>query len=137
MEAKIGIDGLAEFGRGLRRLDSEAPKALRVALNDAAELLIDRTRTLIPKVSGAAAASLKASSTRSSARVAVGGRRAAYYPWLDFGGQGRQRGRPAKREFIKEGRYLYPTLRRVRPEIEKSLLTAITGVARSAGLDVD
>jgi hypothetical protein len=136
VEAKISIDGLAEFNRGLRKLDSEAPKGLRIALNGAADLLVQKTVPLIPRRSGAAAASLKAKSTRTSARVSVGGRNAPYYPWLDFGGRTGPK-RSVERPFYTEGRYLYPTLRRIRPEIEQALRDGIVAVARDAGLDVD
>jgi hypothetical protein len=136
VEAKISIEGLAEFNRGLRKLDKEAPKALRIALNGAADLLVARTVPLIPRRSGRAAKSLKARSTRTSARVAVGGRNAPYYPWLDFGGK-TGRNRSVDRPFYSEGRYLYPTLRRIRPEIENVLRSGIVAVAQDAGLDVD
>lgn len=135
MDAKIAVEGLAEVNRALRKLDKEAPKGLRLAGNEAASLLIDRTRPLIPRVSGRAAKSLAARSTRTSSRVAMGGPRAPYTPWLDFGGEGRRRGRPPARPFLKEGRYLYPTLRRVRPEIERTLDAALSQVIRDAGLD--
>lgn len=137
MEPKVSIKGLAEFNRGLRKLDSEAPKQLRIGLNSAATLLIDKTRPEIPSKTGAARASLKARSTRTSARIAIGGRKAGYYPWLDFGGQGRRRGRPPARPFIQGGRYLYPTLGKVRPQILEQLDAAIRTVARDAGLAVD
>jgi hypothetical protein len=136
VETKVSIEGLAEFNRGLRKLDKDAPKGLRLALNAAAELLVAKTLPLIPRRSGAAASTLKAKSTRTSARVAMGGRRAPYMPWLDFGGR-TGRNRSVERPFYKEGRYLYPTLRRVRPEIEEVLLKGLTDVARDAGLDVD
>lgn len=136
MDAKIAVTGLAEFNRGLRRIDADAPKELRKSLNTSADLLVRRTRPLIPKLTGRAAGSLKAASTRTSARVRVGGSKARYYPWLDFGGRTGIR-RSVERPFYKEGRYLYPTLRRVRPEIEASLLGALTDVARGAGLEVD
>lgn len=135
--AKISVQGLAEFNRSLRKLDSDAPKALRIALNGVADLLVGKIQPQIPRRTGAAAGSLKARSTRTSARIAVGGRRAAYYPWLDFGGEGRRKGRPAARPFIKEGRYVYPTLRRERPSIEDRLGQALVAVATGAGLDVD
>lgn len=136
MDVKVGIEGLAEFNRGLRKLDKEAPKGLRIALNGAADLLIKRTVPTIPRRTGRAAASLVAKSTRTSARVSVGGRRAPYYPWLDFGGRTGP-GKSVERPFYKEGRYLYPTLRRVSPEIEAKLGEALVAVARDAGLDVD
>lgn len=136
-DLKIEVGGLAELNRGLRALDKDAPKQLRLAFNEAAELLVDKTRPTIPTRTGAARASMKARSTRTSARVAVGGKRAGYFPWLDFGGEGRVKGRPAHRPFLKEGRYVYPTLRRIRPDIEASLQEHLTAVVTGAGLEVD
>jgi hypothetical protein len=137
MQAKIEVGGLAALNRGLRAIDSEAPKQLRLTFNEAAETLVERTRPEIPSVTGAARASMKARSTRTSARVAVGGKRAAYYPWLDFGGEGRVKGRPAPRPFLKDGRYVYPTLRRIRPEIEQMLADGLSAVIANVGLQED
>lgn len=133
-DLKVEVGGLAQLSRALKRVDSEAPKQLRLGLNDAAQLLIDRTKPKIPAVTGAARRSMVARSTRTSARIAVGGRKAPYFPWLDFGGEGRVKGRPAKRQFFKEGRYVYPTLREIRPQIEQKLQDSITAVINSAGL---
>ena len=137
MEARISIGGLAALSRGLRAVDKDAPKALRLAFNEAAELLVVRAGPKIPAVSGAARRSLKARSTRTSARVGVGGKKAPYVPYLDFGGQGRKPGRPPARPFIREGRYVYPTLREIRPQIEAQLQAALTAVIRDAGLEAD
>ncbi len=137
MEQKIQVIGLSQVNRGLRAIDAEAPKQLRLALNEAAELLITKARPEIPAISGAARSTLKARSTRTSARIAVGGKKAPYFPWLDFGGQGRVKGRPAPRPFIAEGRYIYPTLRAVRPEIEQALQDAISAVISGVGLEED
>lgn len=134
---KVEVGGLAQLNRGLRALDAGAPKELRLALNEAAQLLVDRTRPKIPQVTGAARRSLVARSTRTSARVGVGGKKAPYYPWLDFGGQGRKPGRPPARTFLREGRYVYPTLRQERPRIEAALGEALTRVIRNAGLEED
>lgn len=136
-DLKVEVGGLAQLSRGLKEIDAGAPKELRIALNSVSDLLIEHVRPKIPSVSGAARRSLVARSTRTSARVAVGGKRAPYFPWLDFGGQGRRPGRPAPREFIREGRYVYPTLRQIRPKIEAQLQDAITAVVRNAGLEVD
>ncbi len=134
MQPAIQVEGLAEINRALRKVDSDAPKALRVALNGVAEFLVDKTRPQIPKRTGAAAASLKAQSTRTSARIAVGGKRAPYYPWLDFGGRTGRR-KATVREFITEGRYLFPTLGRERPAVERRLGTALSAVVKASGLD--
>ncbi len=135
MESKIQVEGLAQVNRALRAVDKDAPKGLRLAFNAAAEMLISEVRPKIPQVSGAARRSLVARSTRTSARVGVGGKRAPYYPWLDFGGQGRIKGKPAPRPFIREGRYVYPTLREIRPRIEAELQEKLTAVIADAGLE--
>jgi hypothetical protein len=134
-DVKIGIGGLARLSRGLKAVSADAPKELRLALNSAADLLVDETRPKIPSLTGAARRSLVARSTRTTARVGVGGAKAKYYPWLDFGGEGRVKGRPARREFIREGRYIYPTLREIRPRIEAKLHESISAVIRNAGLE--
>jgi hypothetical protein len=136
-ELKVEVVGLAALNKGLRAIDKEAPKELRLALNEAAQLLVDRTRPKIPSVSGAARRSLVARSTRTSARVAAGGKKAPWFPWIDFGGEGRVKGRPPKREFVREGRYIYPTLREIRPRIEAQLQESLSKVVRDAGLEVD
>ena len=40
-EVSVRITGLAEFSRNLKKLDSDLPKALRVAMNDAANVVVD------------------------------------------------------------------------------------------------
>ena len=136
-DLKVEVVGLAQISRSLKAVDAQAPKELRIALNTVSDVLIGAVRPKIPEVSGASRRSLVARSTRTSARIAVGGKTAPWYPWLDFGGQGRIKGRPAPREFIREGRYLYPTLREIRPRIEQELRDAITRVIENAGLVVD
>lgn len=131
----IRIDGLVEFQRALRDLDSAMPKLLRQALNEASQLVIDRARPGIPRRSGRAAQSLKVRSSQRKAAIAAGGRRAPYYPWLDFGGRTGP-GRSVNRPFLTEGRYIYPALRRNRDEITRKLEAAVAEVARAAGVEV-
>lgn len=136
-DLKISVGGLAALSRGLKKIDADAPRQMRLCFNAAADLLVDRTKPTVPEKSGAARRSIKARSTRTSARVGVGGRKAPYFPWLDFGGQGRIAGRPAARDFLKEGRYIYPTLRKIRPQIEQSLHDGISAVIAGAGMVED
>lgn len=132
----VKVDGLAKFAKGLRKLGADLPKGLRVALNQASEFLIDNTLPKIPKRSGRAAGSLKARSSQKAVRIAVGGRAAPYYPFLDFGGHVGPDDSVA-RPFFTEGRYLYPTLREHRDDFTKIMQGAVLGIARDAGLDVD
>lgn len=132
----VSIEGLVEFRKALRQLDKEAAKGLRVALNEGAELVLGRARPLVPSRSGRARASMKVRSSQTAVRVAVGGQKAPYYPWLDFGGKVGRNDSTARR-FYSDGRYLYPSLREVRAEISDVLARSLTDVARRAGLDVD
>lgn len=134
--SRIEISGIKEFQRALRKMDADLPKQLRIALNQASQLVIDKARPGIPRRTGAAANSLKVRSSQREARIAAGGRKAPYYPWLDFGGKV-GRGKSVERAFFKEGRYIYPALRKNREEITRVMMTAITDLAQGAGLDVD
>lgn len=132
----IKVVGLNEFRRGLRGMDKGLPKSVRLALNDVANVLIDAVRPQIPKRTGAAAASLKAQSTQSTARIAVGGRAAPYYPWLDFGGKTGPK-KSVDRPFYKAGRYIYPTLAEKTDEIQAAMLKALAQLASTNGIEVD
>jgi hypothetical protein len=133
---KITIAGLREFQRALKTMDTGLPKMLRVVLNEATGVVIDWARPRIPQRTGRARASLKARSSQRAARVAIGGNRAPYVPWLDFGGEGRVKGRPAARPFIKDGRYLYQGLKVKRAEVTDMMAAGLAQLAREAGLEV-
>lgn len=139
MVAKIQITGLREFQRALKTMDAGLPKQLRLALNEASREVIDYAQPRFPRVTGRAAASLKARSSQRAARVALGGRRAPHAPWLVYGGQGRVRGRPAPRPFIKGGRDFgpYAALDHRRERITEILSDALSQLARDAGLEVN
>jgi hypothetical protein len=134
----VKVEGLAEFNRNLKKLDRSLPKALRLALNKASDVVVEEALPSIPTRTGRARASLKPRSTRSEVRVAGGGSRAPYYPWLDFGGRV-GRARSVVRPFIKEGRYLYAAYFRKRDsgEFQAILSKALREVAESAGLGVE
>lgn len=131
---RVEVEGLADFRRSLRSVGSDATKALRIALNSVADLIIGEARKDIPKRSGKAAASLKAASSGATIRIRVGGKKAPYYPWLDFGGK-TGRDKSVVRRFYSEGRYLYPTLRKESDRFDERLETALQGVAADAGLE--
>lgn len=135
MAEMIRISGLRELNAALKRADVELPKKVRLSLNDATEGIADDAGRHFPQRSGRGARSYKARSTRTAARVVMGGAKARYVPWMDFGGQGRVAGRPAKRPFIRTGRYLFPALERRRPEYLADLERVLVEVAVEAGFE--
>ncbi|MGH3735832.1 MAG: HK97 gp10 family phage protein [Micromonosporaceae bacterium] len=132
----IKVQGLKQFSRDLKRLDSELPKILRIALNEAADVIVDYARPRVPSKSGRARRSVKARSTRTAVRVVGGGTRAPYYPWLDFGGKV-GRGRSIDRPFLRDGRYIYEGFFRNRERFHQVLETALIRAARQTGIEVE
>jgi hypothetical protein len=135
MTGPIRVQGLAEFNAGLRKLGGDLPKAMRLALNKVSDVVIGFAVPRVPRRTGAAAASLRAASTRSAVRVAGGSSAAPYYPWLDFGGRVGPGG-SVRRPFQREGRYLYKAYFDNQDEVVKALRLALVDVARQAGMDV-
>ena len=138
MSEVIKITGLKEFTRSLKQLDADLPKAVRIALNKAADAVVDVARPDVPTRTGRAARSMRGQSTRSAVRVSAGGNRAPYYAWLDFGGRvGRKKA--TQRAFSPDGRYLYPAYFRLRDsgEFVDIMGAALNEVAESAGLAVE
>lgn len=136
MPEKITISGLKDFQKQLRTMDAGLPKQMRLVLNDAAQVVIDYARPRIPSKTGRARASLKARSSQRDSRVAIGGARAPWVPWLDFGGEGKRKGRPPARPFIRDGRYLYQGLKVKRQDVTDIMTAGLTQLAKDAGLDV-
>lgn len=133
---EIHIEGLKDLQKKLKAVDKEAPKQLRIALNEVAEFVISKGRPQVPKRTGAAQRSWKARSTRTESRVSYGGSRAPYMPWLDWGGRVGRKKRTV-RPYMTEGRYLYPTVKKYRSQIQGIGDDALADVARDAGLDLD
>lgn len=131
----IKITGLAEFNRNLRKLDSDLPKVLRLAHNKSAQLIVDWAQPRVARKTGRAAGTVKAKSTRTASRVQGGSKAAPYYPWLDFGGRVGPK-RAVRRQFIKEGRYIYPALSANFEEFYSLLTASLIDVANQAGVEV-
>jgi hypothetical protein len=133
MTDAVKIEGLREFRLGLRDLNADLPKALRLAFNDAADLIVSDARPKVASRTGRAASTVKARSTQTSARVVGGGNRAPYYPWLDFGGR---IPRGPSRPFLPKGRYIYAAFFRRRDEFTDRLQDRLVEVAHAAGIEV-
>lgn len=133
-DVTIQVHGLKEFQGALRQIDKALGPELRKALNEVAEVVAGAARPKVPVVSGRAAGSIKVGSTQRAAQIKVGGSKAEYFPWLDFGGRVGRR-KSVKREFLKEGRYIYPTLREKRDATRQKLDQVLKRLAEQAGFE--
>lgn len=135
MVEPIKIRGLVEFNKSLKSMSDDAPKQLRLANNEAADIVVMWATSHVVRRSGAAARTIKAKSTRTLVRVSGGSKARPYYPWLDFGGKvGRKHS--VKRPYLKSGRYIYPGYTNNVQRVEGVLVTALVKVATDAGLEV-
>ena len=133
-ERIIQVRGIQDLQKALRSINKDLPKQLAAGLAEASEIVLNAARPLVPHVSGDAQASMKVRKQQRGATIAVGGTKAPYYPWLDFGGAV-GRGKSVKREFIKQGRYIYPTLKDKRPEVEAKVDEVLKRLALLAGFE--
>ncbi len=134
----LQIEGLTEFVKNLGQLDADLPKAMKVAFNKAADVVVSQAKRQVPVQSGKARNSIKAASTKNSVRIKGGGARVPYYGWLDFGGRVGKKD-SIVRPFYSEGRYIWHSYYQKRDDgtFERELYEAITDVARQAGLDIN
>lgn len=133
-DAKVRITGLREVASALRQIDAELPKAMKQGFTDLADRVADRVRPKVPRRTGKAAESVKGRGTSRGGSIVAGGRAAAHYPWLDFGGRVGPN-KSIERPFIREGRYIYPTLRESSTDIREETDELLTGLITKAGFE--
>lgn len=142
------VEGLRETVAAFRAVDRELPRQMQKEFKAIAEFVRDRIRSKVPGRAGGAigarATTTFAAITRPKGGPGDRSSRYGYYPWLDFGGGAlHARGvtastdRQFRRPFIKEGRYIYPTIGDYYGEIVDSALIAVERVADRAGFDTE
>jgi hypothetical protein len=130
---EVHIEGLKDIQAKLRSLDPELAKKLKTVNLTVAELVADIARAKVPSRTGAARSTVKAKGEQRYAVIKAGGRKAPYYPWLDFGGRrGTERG--PGRPFVDGGRYIYPTVGTHRSKIVNEYVHALGALLDEAGL---
>lgn len=136
----IEVTGLKEVSRTLRDLgDKDAAKATRAANKAAADMVVDAALPKVPRKTGRAAASLRATATPQSASVKGGGPQAPYFGAIDYGnvrgsGAGVGRGDSGGLAYDRGGRIVYPAVRERQDDIVHRYEKEINDVIRTAGL---
>lgn len=124
----------------MRDVDKDAPKELRKVLRLASKRISTATRRKVPRKSGKARMSVQPRAESDGASIHIGGAKAPYYMFLDFGGttgRGHRRGGGGviKRPFIADGRYLYPTIGEERDDVNRDVTEAVEALIAKHRLD--
>lgn len=135
-DIKIQVLGLREFRQALRAAESQLPRELRKVFNTAAQAVVADAKAAVPRRSGDLAKSIRARSTSTEGRVAMGyDQRVPYAGFIEFGGRV-GKGRKGKgtgsvqRPFVRGGRYLYPAFLRHQLEVLRAMENALRELAR-------
>ena len=139
VDARIKVEGLDELRAALRKADRTLAKEVGQAGKKAADIVAQAAKPKYPVRTGAARDSLRAVVVRGGGGVRLGGAKAPYAGFVEFGnvvgsGRGVGRGDSQPRRFIKSGRYLYPTLADRRDEVVNVYFDAMNDLLRRAGL---
>lgn len=131
----VRVEGLADFQRELRRLDSKLPRELTAANRAAAEMVAERARSRargLGSVAAKSAPSIKAAAEQRRSKINLGDNRHPFALGAEFGG----RRRPTTQQFEpwtgKTGRFFYPTIRDTEDEFMAVYERAIDQLARAA-----
>lgn len=117
-QPRIRVDGLKELRRDLKRAEQlEDLRDLRDGLKAAAGVVADEARSRVPKRSGAAAGSIRATAGGNRAFVVGGKKKVPYYGWLDFGSRSPRSGQSwsvgpwtNSGKGPHKGRFIYPAI---------------------------
>lgn len=137
MAKEIEVDGLKQFRKGLKDIDADMAKQLRMVANEASEIVAETARERIPRGrTGYAGSSIKTASTQTAARVAGGSTKAPYYAWLDFGGKTGIH-KSVSRPYRRKGRYIWSAYSDYSDTVYERLNEGLVNLARDAGFSVN
>ena len=126
----VYVTNLREVRAVLRKIHPDLVPVLRDELKTAASTtVVPRAQANVPKRSGAAAGSIRATSGGNTIYINAGRAKVPYYGWLDFGGFLT----PTGRRFNTQYRPIYPRGRYIYPAIDASGAE----LAQAAGQAVD
>lgn len=131
------VTNLKEVRAVLKKIHPSLLPVLRNELQGAVEVSIlpsiMRQLPTGPDRGGHVRSSVKAYGSANTVYIKAGGGRFAYLPWLEFGGVlgpvGKRRNTQV-RPFVKDGRWMYPTVKRNRHKLALAAGEAVEKVIR-------
>lgn len=149
---KIEIQGLREMQARLREAGAALPREIRLGLNEIVNvIMLPRIREKMEAQfvlplgkkkpsgmfrSGKLAQRTRATSQQRLGQITEGGAAQPYAGWWEFGGSTHSSRGMTTREFLHEGRTLYPTLAESTPEIKLAadeMMERLAAIANGGG----
>ena len=139
-QAIAKIDGLLALRKDIDRMtkDAKGPlfSALKAAGYSAVQPIVPAARDALPVSDrnpsashrpGLLAKTLRPSAYRSGAAVRMGSKQVPWAGWVEFGGT-RRKPFQSEREYVKDGRYLFPAARGLATSAASKYTQALTAV---------
>ena len=132
----VYVTNLREVRRWMRKLHPDLVPVLRNELKTAINAtVVPNVRRNVPRRSGRAANSVRATSGGNTLYINAGNAKAPYFGWLDFGGELRGRGRgraqTISRPVLKRGRYVYPGIDASQARLAEAAGRAVDRIIRT------
>jgi hypothetical protein len=131
----VGVVGMSALRRDINQLTENQSSALytqiKAAGKQAAEPVAAATRSSLPHDTGTISGTVRTSGTKTGAAVRMGSAKVPYAGWIEFGGN-----RPdgSSREYVKDGRYLFPAARGLAARAAQTYSDALNRVFGSDGI---
>lgn len=130
---EVDLNGMRGFLSGVSRLADEVHDRVGDLEVEVAGLVVKTARPLVPRVTGAAARSVKVRDLSAGAAAVGGSPAVEYFAWLSFGGRAGIRG-SVHRSVVPEGRYLHPAYVQDLGRIEVLMTDTVMDAVRASGL---
>lgn len=142
MTARVKVEGLAQLRRDLRRAEQiDDLRDLRDGLKRAAEVVAREAKSRVPRRSGVAASSVRATAGGNKAYVVGGKAKVPYYGWLDFGSRTPRTGNArsvgpwsGSGAEPRKGRFIYAAIDGREREVARIVEEAVSAALRKLDL---
>lgn len=130
---EIEVTGDKEFMAGLAKLADLTDHVVMDSETFAAKTVVDVARPNVPRLTGAAASSLRVLDYGDGAAATGGSSAVPYYGWLEFGGDAGIR-HTVHRPVVDKGRYLHPAFLQSFEKIEHKMDELLKDAVKDARL---
>lgn len=129
------VQGDDSLAAALRATGAALEDEFRAAMGDTARMIARDAQGRVPRLTGAARATIDVQVAEGAAMIVAGGQRAPYFGWLEHGGAvGRHDS--IRLPYVNDGRYIGRAVDTAIADIETAALTAVRNAGRKGGLDV-